>query len=133
MKWSTARAVCGRIGGRCWRPLPSSATAAWRSGPAGSIRRSKEKAAPACRRGVPGACRPLAVRQLRPFFDIWQDALQRLAPAGSGNPGVALLTPSGSEADWFEHMLLARELSCALVEGGDLTIRAGRLYLKTLR
>jgi uncharacterized circularly permuted ATP-grasp superfamily protein len=30
-------------------------------------------------------------------------------------------------------VLLARELSCALVEGGDLTVRDGRLFLKTLR
>ena len=30
-------------------------------------------------------------------------------------------------------MLLARELSCALVEGGDLTVRDGGLFLKTLR
>jgi|HubBroStandDraft_1064217.scaffolds.fasta_scaffold00341_2 uncharacterized circularly permuted ATP-grasp superfamily protein/uncharacterized alpha-E superfamily protein len=84
-------------------------------------------------RVMPAAFRPLAVRQLRPFFDLWQDALQRLAPLGSANPGVALLTPGSEEAEWFEHMLLARELGCALVEGGDLTIRAGRLYLKTLR
>ena len=30
-------------------------------------------------------------------------------------------------------MILSRELSCALVEGGDLTVRDGVLYLKTLR
>ena len=29
--------------------------------------------------------------------------------------------------------ILSRELSCALVEGGDLTVRDGVLYLKTLR
>jgi uncharacterized circularly permuted ATP-grasp superfamily protein/uncharacterized alpha-E superfamily protein len=84
-------------------------------------------------RVMPEAFQPLAIRQLRPFFDLWQDSLQRLAPPGSGNPGVALLSPGSGTADWFEHMLLSRELSCALVEAGDLTMRAGQLYLKTLR
>ena len=84
-------------------------------------------------RVMPEAFQPLAIRQLRPFFDLWQDALQRLAPPGRGNPGIALLSPGSSTADWFEHMLLARELSCALVEAGDLSMRAGQLYLKTLR
>lgn len=71
---------------------------------------------------------------LEPFAELWQDALQRLVPEADGNPGsVALLTPGHGDADWFGHVLLARELSCALVECGDLTVRGGRLFLKTLR
>jgi uncharacterized circularly permuted ATP-grasp superfamily protein/uncharacterized alpha-E superfamily protein len=84
-------------------------------------------------RVVPEAFRLLQVQQLRPFFDVWQDSLQRLAQPGTSNTVVALLTPGTGHPDWFEHMLLARELSCALVEGGDLTLRNGRLFLKTLR
>jgi uncharacterized circularly permuted ATP-grasp superfamily protein/uncharacterized alpha-E superfamily protein len=84
-------------------------------------------------RVVPEAFRPVQVHQLRPFFDMWQDALQRLAPAGRPNPGVALLTPGPAHPQWFEHMFLSRELSCALVEGGDLTVRGGAVFLKTLR
>jgi uncharacterized alpha-E superfamily protein len=34
---------------------------------------------------------------------------------------------------WFEHVLLSRELSIGLVEGGDLTLRNGKVFLKTLR
>ena len=30
-------------------------------------------------------------------------------------------------------MMLSRELSCALVEGGDLTVRGGAVFLKTLK
>jgi len=68
------------------------------------------------------------------FAELWQDALHRLVPNADGNPGaVALLTPGHADSDWFGHVLLARELSCALVEGGDLTVRSGRLFLKTLR
>ncbi len=79
---------------------------------------------------VPEFFRTRPLRPLRPFLDLWQDALARLAPEGTG---VALLSPGPRGADWFEEVLLARHLSCALVEGGDLTVRDGALYLKTLR
>ena len=84
-------------------------------------------------RVLPEAFRPVQVRQLRPFFDIWQDSLRRLDPRGRPNPTVALLTPGTTAPQWFEHMFLARELSCALVEGGDLTVRGGAVFLKTLK
>jgi uncharacterized circularly permuted ATP-grasp superfamily protein/uncharacterized alpha-E superfamily protein len=88
-------------------------------------------------RVLPETFRGMQIRQLRPFFDLWQDALQRLAPgadgASRGNPSIALLTPGTGSPQWFEHMYLSRELSCGLVEGGDLTVRGGSVFLKTLR
>lgn len=84
-------------------------------------------------RVLPELFHTLEVSQLGPFFDVWQDVLQRLAPPSAGNPGVALLTPGHSDPCWFEDVMLARELSCALVEDGDLTMRDGALFLKTLR
>jgi uncharacterized circularly permuted ATP-grasp superfamily protein/uncharacterized alpha-E superfamily protein len=84
-------------------------------------------------RVMPEAFRGIQIRSLRPFFDLWQDALQRLAPPERGDPAVALLTRGTHAPRWFEDMLLSRELSCALVECGDLTVRGGALYLKTLQ
>jgi uncharacterized circularly permuted ATP-grasp superfamily protein len=84
-------------------------------------------------RVMPEAFRGAQVRSMRPFFDLWQDALQRLAPPEVGDPAVALLTRGSQSPRWFEDMLLSRELSCALVECGDLTLRGGLLYLKTLQ
>jgi uncharacterized circularly permuted ATP-grasp superfamily protein/uncharacterized alpha-E superfamily protein len=84
-------------------------------------------------RVLPEAFRSVQLRGLRPFFDTWQDSLQRLAPPGRDNPAIAILTPGSAHPGWFEHMYLSRELSCVLVEGGDLTVRDGTLYLKTLR
>ncbi len=114
-------------------------------------------------RVMPEAFRPMQVRQLRPFFDFWQDGLQKLAPPRRGmmqsqsmgqsqqqgpsqmqshpdlgpiqhgGTTVALLTEGTGSAQWFEHLYLSRELSCALVEGGDLTVRHGIVFLKTLR
>jgi len=84
-------------------------------------------------RVLPEAFRSDNVRQHRPFFEAWQDALQKLAPGGKPNPSIALLTPGTGHPQWFEHMFLSRELSCALVEGADLTVRGGGVFLKTLR
>ena len=84
-------------------------------------------------RVMPEAFRGAQVRSMRPFFDLWQDALQRLAPPERGDPAVALLTRGTHHPRWFEDMLLSRELSCALVECGDLTVRGGVLFLKTLQ
>ncbi len=73
-----------------------------------------------------------SVRQVRPFLEAWQDSLQRLIPPATQG-GVALLTPGHNEPAWYDHVLLARELSCALVEGGDLAVRDQGVFLKTLR
>ncbi len=68
------------------------------------------------------------------FLESWQDLLPQFAPDRAPQPGgTALLTPGHASPAWFEHVLLARDLACALVEGGDLTVRGGGLYLKTLR
>ncbi len=83
-------------------------------------------------RVLPEMFRSMEVAQLRPFFDTWQAALQRLAPAG-GSPGLALMTPGHHDSRWFEHVVLARELGCSLVEAGDLTVRDGAVWVKTLR
>jgi uncharacterized circularly permuted ATP-grasp superfamily protein/uncharacterized alpha-E superfamily protein len=83
-------------------------------------------------RVLPDMFRSMEVAQIRPFFDAWQDALQRLAPP-DGSPGVALLSPGHGDRRWFEHVVLARELGCTLVEAGDLTARGGALWVKTLR
>jgi uncharacterized circularly permuted ATP-grasp superfamily protein/uncharacterized alpha-E superfamily protein len=84
-------------------------------------------------RVLPELFKTMEVSQVRPFFDTWQDSLQRLAPQAAGNPGLALLTPGHADPRWFEHLVLARALGCTLVEAGDLTVRDDALWVKTLR
>jgi uncharacterized circularly permuted ATP-grasp superfamily protein/uncharacterized alpha-E superfamily protein len=68
------------------------------------------------------------------FVEICADMIDRITPGGADEPGrAALLTPGHEDPAWYGHVLLARELSCALVEGGDLSVREGGLFLKTLR
>ncbi len=57
---------------------------------------------------------------------------QAAAVAGSSTPRVVLLTPGPYSETYFEHAYLARYLGVPLVEGGDLTVRGERLYMKTV-
>lgn len=82
---------------------------------------------------LPEAFRPLQVRALRPFFDTWLGALQAMAPDGVDNPRIALLSAGSRQETWLEHLFLSRELGLELVEAGDLTVRGGAVFLKTLR
>lgn len=82
-------------------------------------------------RVVPELFQAQRVRALRQFLEVTADALQALSP--DNGAGVALLTSGHSDPLWFEHVLLSRELSIGLVESGDLTLRNGQLFLKTLR
>jgi uncharacterized circularly permuted ATP-grasp superfamily protein/uncharacterized alpha-E superfamily protein len=84
-------------------------------------------------RVLPELFRSAQVRQLRPFFEGWQDALLRLGARPDGRPPVvAMLTPGPSDPHWPEHLALSRDLACALVESRDLTVRGGVLSIKTL-
>ncbi len=84
-------------------------------------------------RVLPELFRHLDVAEVRPFFDAWADRLQHLAPPEQENPGLALLTPGHADPRWFEHVMLARALGLAVVEDGDLTVREGALWIKSLR
>ena len=78
----------------------------------------------------PEAFRDLAVQRLAASFQGIVQSLTRLSPEGA-RARVALLTPGPRNETYFEHAFMARYLGVTLVEGGDLTVRADKLYLKT--
>jgi uncharacterized circularly permuted ATP-grasp superfamily protein/uncharacterized alpha-E superfamily protein len=80
----------------------------------------------------PEAFRDLHVLRLASAFQTLLRGLMRLSPAGE-HSRVVLLTPGPHNETYFEHVFLARYLGLTLVEGGDLTVRANKLYLKTLQ
>ena len=53
-------------------------------------------------------------------------------PANRDNPRIVLLTPGPYNETYFEHSFLAQYLGYTLVQGNDLTVRDGDVYLKTL-
>ena len=83
-------------------------------------------------RVLPDAFREFRVQRLALFFRTLQDTLQAIAPHNRDNPRIVLLTPGPHNETYFEHAFLARYLGYTLVEGGDLTVRDNRVYLKVL-
>lgn len=83
----------------------------------------------------PDQFRDLKVQHLSGFFSTLRESLAYWAPtdkrAGAG-PRVVLLTPGPYNETYFEHAYLARYLGYPLVEGHDLTVRHGCVWLKTL-
>jgi uncharacterized circularly permuted ATP-grasp superfamily protein/uncharacterized alpha-E superfamily protein len=78
------------------------------------------------------AFRTCHVQRLAPFFRTMRDGLARLAPRNRDNPRVVMLSQGPSDPTYFEQSFLAQYLGYPLVHGGDLTVRSGRVYLKTL-
>lgn len=86
-------------------------------------------------RVFPELFRDLRVQHLASFFAAMRESLLHWAPRhgpGDGVPQVALLTPGPFNETYFEHALLARYLGFALVEGSDLTVRDGCVWMKTV-
>jgi uncharacterized circularly permuted ATP-grasp superfamily protein/uncharacterized alpha-E superfamily protein len=83
-------------------------------------------------RVLPNEFRDCQVQRLADFFGLERDTLRSLAPHHSDHPNVILLTPGPYNEAHFEHAFLARYLGFPLVEGGDLTVRDRRVFVKTL-
>jgi uncharacterized circularly permuted ATP-grasp superfamily protein/uncharacterized alpha-E superfamily protein len=83
-------------------------------------------------RVFPDEFRETHVQRLAGFFQNARDTLRGLAPTPRDNPNVVLLTPGPYNETYSEQVFLARYLGFTLVEGGDLTVRDRRVWLKTL-
>ena len=85
-------------------------------------------------RQFPDAFRELRVQHIASSYRRLLDTVENMARdvAGGSTPRVALLTPGPYSETYFEHAYLARYLGLPLVEGGDLTVRGEKVFLKTV-
>ena len=83
-------------------------------------------------RVLPDEFRESHVQRLAEFFQLQRDTLRSLAATRRDHPNVVLLTPGPYNETYFEQAFLARYLGFPLVEGGDLTLRDRRVFIKTL-
>jgi uncharacterized circularly permuted ATP-grasp superfamily protein len=65
------------------------------------------------------------------YPDLLLDTLRSVAPAGGGDPTVVVLTPGMYNSAYFEHAFLAQQMGVELVEGQDLFVRDGHVYMRT--
>jgi uncharacterized circularly permuted ATP-grasp superfamily protein/uncharacterized alpha-E superfamily protein len=82
-------------------------------------------------RAVSDIYRTFDVERLAPFFDRLRAELAVVTEADDA--GVCLLSPGPLNETYFEHTYLARYLGIRLVEGMDLMVQGGAVYLRTIR
>ncbi len=93
-------------------------------------------------RAFPELFRDLKVRHLAGFFSTMRDGLAHWGRVCANNekqtlaeneaPLIVLLTPGPYNETYHEQTFLARYLGVPLVEGSDLTVRDGMVWLKAL-
>ena len=84
------------------------------------------------RRVFPDIFRETHVLRLSGFFKSFRRGLVEIAPHGKEDPRIVILTPGPLNETYFEHAYLAAQLGFTLVQGGDLTVRDGKVWLKSL-
>ncbi|MGZ8226317.1 MAG: circularly permuted type 2 ATP-grasp protein [Methylococcaceae bacterium] len=83
-------------------------------------------------RVLPDIFRDTQVRRLSGFFKMFGKGLAGIATHNKENPRIVVLTPGPFNETYFEHAYLASYLGFTLVQGDDLTVRDGRVWLKSL-
>lgn len=79
-----------------------------------------------------GTYRQASIQRLGPFFHALRQALRDAAPRESDEPRVALLSSGPASETAFDQAYLASMLGLPLVEGGDLLVREGRVWMRGL-
>ncbi|HSC01125.1 MAG TPA: circularly permuted type 2 ATP-grasp protein [Burkholderiaceae bacterium] len=65
------------------------------------------------------------------YPDLLLESLRTVAPASVNEPSVVVLTPGMYNSAYFEHAFLAQQMGIELVEGQDLFVKDGFVYMRT--
>ena len=74
--------------------------------------------------------------RVRPVEDYSQELLNTLryiAPTAAEQPTVVLLTPGIYNSAYYEHSFLARSMGIEIVEGRDLVVQDGYVFMRTTK
>jgi len=73
------------------------------------------------------------VRPVDDYPERLLSTLQNLTPQDSYHPNVVLLTPGVYNSAYFEHSFLAQQMGIELVEGSDLVVSDGYVFMRTTK
>ena len=73
------------------------------------------------------------VKRLSGFFKDLNKMLINASPVKKENPNIVILTPGSRNETYFEHAYLSSFLGYPLVQGNDLVVRDGFLWMKSLQ
>jgi len=65
------------------------------------------------------------------YPDLLLETLRAVAPPSVNEPTVVVLTPGMYNSAYFEHAFLAQQMGVELVEGQDLFVKDGFVYMRT--
>lgn len=83
-------------------------------------------------RVFPSLYREAQVHHVAPFFRTLRAALHEAGAHRSDDPRVVVLTPGSHAETSFEHAYVASYLGLSLVEGSDLVVRDGAVFIRSL-
>jgi uncharacterized circularly permuted ATP-grasp superfamily protein/uncharacterized alpha-E superfamily protein len=83
-------------------------------------------------RVLPVAYREAGLHRLAPFFQALRVSLTRAAPHGRDNPRIVVLSPGPTSETAYDQAFIAATLGFPLVEGSDLVVRDGSVWLRVL-
>ena len=73
------------------------------------------------------------IRPVDDYSSRLRDLLESLAPASVESPRVVVLTPGIHNSAYFEHSFLAQQMGVELVEGRDLVVSEGFVWMGTTK
>ncbi len=73
------------------------------------------------------------VRPVDEYPSSLLEVLRHIAPPDVEEPQIVLLTPGAFNSAYYEHSFLARQMGIPLVEGRDLFLDDGQVFMRTIR
>ena len=85
----------------------------------------------AMKRSFPRLFESVAVRPVEDYPSRLLQVLESVAPPAVRAPTVVVMTPGVCNSAYYEHSFLAQQMGVELVEGRDLVVRDGRVWMRT--
>ncbi|MEQ1536840.1 MAG: circularly permuted type 2 ATP-grasp protein [Burkholderiaceae bacterium] len=73
----------------------------------------------------------MPIAPIEHYPDLLLETLRASAPMGVDEPNVVVMTPGMYNSAYFEHAFLAQQMGVELVEGKDLFVDDGLVYMRT--
>jgi uncharacterized circularly permuted ATP-grasp superfamily protein len=83
------------------------------------------------KRVLPNLFSAYRVRAIEDYPHNLLQCLKHIAPPHATDPTIAILTPGIYNSAYFEHSFLARQMGVELVEGRDLLVENGFVYMRS--
>lgn len=87
----------------------------------------------AINRILPDIHNNINVKQSSAFFHDYNQMLIKAGPSNISNPNIVILTPGPHNETYFEHTYMSSFLGYPLVQGNDLVVRNGKVWMKSLK